>query len=235
MSQSTATKSGDAGFFISSWSDHLSRLLNTIANGQVIRIVVGSVVQALTVLVLIAYVIFAVWRVFSILFGEYAKHLMFSEGLGAILAFVFGLLAVITCCLVAWIRGGDIRKMPDQDFTVLAISARLIRMYGEITLVGSLVIGLLALLLTWLDALGMLAMFTLGGGAWLLQSFSLIGNRFIGGIFLMIGVWVYGFALLLLCYLIAEFLSVLFTIAFDMRRIRDVAESSVKGRAVEPI
>lgn len=200
------------------WS--LRPLLDAIGQGDVFRIIVSIVVQALAVLTVLIGVVALVRLTWSVLSNDPS----FSWGLGALLTFVFGTAALVAAAHVMWLRAGDIRKLDSAEFTVVPIAALLIRLNGEVTFVISLILGVLGMLLVWLGA-GRLA-----DGPIAPLSPAVFDNRFLQAFVTLIASAAWGFFVLLVSYLIAELLSAIFSIAINTERLaRDRLKEEREG------
>ncbi len=180
--------------------------LTAMNRGPVLRNTLGFLVQLGAVLVGI--------RLFIDWCGTWPeiKHMSFVEGLGFalfLLGFLYGgFLALETM----FVRGGQIRELPESDYVVSPIVGLLVAMLGEMTFVLFAVMSVPAMISVWCDTAAASVLPVL----WQWRS----GNDFLNGISIFLSCWLTGLFSLVVTRWLKEWTLAVIQIAQDVHVIR---------------
>ncbi len=180
--------------------------LAALNQGPTLRKVLGFLVQLGAVV--LAFRFFVGWcRMWPII-----KHASFLEGLGFVV-FLLGLLyGGFLALQTMFVRGGNIRELPESDYVVSPIVGLLAAMLGEMAFFFFAVMSLPAMVGVWCGSRG-------GAGLPVLwQSYS--GNAFVNGISLFLSCWLTGLFSLVVTRWIKEWTLAVVQIAQDVHAIR---------------
>lgn len=192
-------------------------LLDTVTDGHVMRKVIGFGVQTMGFAVglglLLSWV--GLWSMVGTL------ELWGNLALTATQIVLLG--AIIKVVQVMYVRGDDIRQLPDSDFTMMSIFATLVRLPGEAALAFFTFMSIPALLLVWSGAGHIISLF----GVPVLNA-----HWGISGVVAMTTCWIIGFTSFVAFALVSEIVSALFNIAHDLRCTRRCLESNEQNIAM---
>lgn len=176
-------------------------VLDSLNNGGIIRGVFGNAVKIYAVLI---GIVFLGWwlRTFTIL-GD----ISFLGGIALLIWQLFFPVAGFLCLKAIFLRGSDIKNMPDSEFIISPIIALFITLHGEIAFIFLGVMSIPATLLFWLGASSVLPV-------------DLLGDGFIGGIVVFVASWVAGFCIYCISRFIREWTMALFSIARNVDIIK---------------
>ena len=175
--------------------------LDALNNGGIIRQAFGRFVQLYSVI--IGYFFIKTWAgLFS-----WLEYLNFLQGFAAIIWQLFSLVAVLLCLKVIFLRGSDIVKLPDSDYTVSKILALFITMHGEVAFLFLGIMSVPATILVWLA----------GSSGMVPVPF---GTGFLGGIYTFAGFLIIGFLTYCATRWIRESLIAIFSIAHNVDLIK---------------
>lgn len=188
-------------------------LLDSITDGHVMRKAVGRIVQAMAFAVGFAMLLswIGLWYMIGDLAPMAALALTFTQ-----IVLVGAMIKVVQ---IIYHRGEDICQLGESDFSMMAVFATLARVPGEAALVFYGLLSLPALLLIWSGAGHIVALFGV----------PVLGIHWsIAGVVAMITCWLIAFASFVVFALAAEAVSALFTIAHDLRCMRQHSEAQHK-------
>jgi hypothetical protein len=190
------------------------RLLEYISHGGLFRkivagfLVLGAVLSGLAML--------AVGVVLALQYFNYGGIAI----LGGLIAFpvaIFGGYLMVHTYLV---RARSVKDLGASDYTVIPIMAILLKLNGEIGLIGGLMYGLQGMLLAWFlgqnPLTSLTSAYSYGYGGY---SSSPAEGFILGILFLVVSV-VFGFVSLLVNYLLSELVGIFADIARDVRAMR---------------
>ncbi len=211
----------------SSQSSSFRQILDALPRGQVLRDLVGRTVRILAVLVFIGGFLGLAWTTIRLYQSTYWP---FGQATAVAFIMVGEVIFLAAACRVAYLRGEDILHLNDSQSTMMSICVLLLRLYGEISLILYLVAGILMFFSLWLidshpNSLQASFLYDI-----LYSRVSLpLGMRpemgFIGALAALLSLWIAGVVTLLVCYFLAELISILSNIADNVRRARVAAES----------
>lgn len=143
------------------------------------------------------------------------KNMSFVEGLGFAL-FLLGLLYGGFLALeTMFIRGGNVRELPESDYVVSPIVGLLVAMLGEMAFVFLGIMSVPAMVGVWCGTMAMPALPLL----WQWQS----DNTFLNGVSTFLSYWLTGLFSLVAARWLKEWTLAVIQIAQDVRTIRDKA------------
>lgn len=188
-------------------------VLDSLNNGGIIRSVFGNAVKIYSVLMGIA-LLYWWFRTFTIL-GD----ISFLGGIALLIWQLFFPVAGFLCLKAIFLRGGDIKNMPDSEFIISPIIALFITLHGEIAFIFLGVMSIPATLLFWLGASSVVPIDFLDAGI-------------MGGLLVFVSSWVVGFSIYCMSRFIREWTMALFSIARNVDIIQQNNTES-KKHAVE--
>ena len=119
--------------------------LDALNSGGIIRQTFGRFVQAYSIIIGILFLNF--WlEAFSNL-----EYLDFFQGIALIIWQLSSPIAVFLCLKAVYLRGSDIIKLPDSEYTISPIIALFITLHGEIAFIFLGVMSIPAMVLVWLS------------------------------------------------------------------------------------
>lgn len=181
--------------FISS-ATNIRPILDKLNQGRIVRNVIGVYVQANTLLLGLLTL--------SVCVASFAllSQVNFLGGAAVLLWVMFLLYATFLCMKVLFIRGKEIRQLPDSEFTVSPIIATMITTAGEMVFITLAVMSLPAMLVVWMagDVAYAVVPLTPGSGVF-------------AGIMVFIACWIAGFLFYLISRWIREWTLAIFSIA----------------------
>jgi hypothetical protein len=179
--------------------------LEALNRGPVLRKGLGFLVQLAAVL--LALFAFSDWcRMWPVL-----RHQSFVEGLGYALMLLGLLYGGFLALQTMFVRGGQIRELPESEFVAAPIAGMLAALWGEMLFLFLAIVSAPVMVGVWCESRGVsIPLFWRGNS----------DNRFLDGLFLFLSCWITGFAALVAGRLIKEWLSAVIGIAQDVRAIR---------------
>lgn len=196
------------------------RLLEYISNGGLFRkivagfLIMGAVLSGLAML--------AVGVILALQYFNYGGIAI----LGGLIAFpvaIFGGYLMVHTYLV---RARSIKELGASDYTVIPIMAILLKLNGELGLIGGLMYGVQGMLLAWFLGQNPMTSLTSAYGYGYGGYSSSPAEGFILGILFLVVAVVFGFLSLLVNYLLSELVGIFADIARDVRAMR---KSSAEG------
>lgn len=191
----------------------IPRLIEYISHGSLFRRIVAGFLVAASGITALSGLAFAV-----VLFIGYVDRggLAILGGLASLPLMLVGTYMFSHAYLV---RARTVRDMPESEYTVIPIMSILLKLAGELGLIGGVVGGVQGLLMTWflgssplagmMNPYGGYGYYGMGGG-----------EAFILGVIFLIGAIIYGFVILLVNYLLSELVVIVADIARDVRALR---------------
>lgn len=173
-------------------------MLEAMSNGSLIRNVISMFVRILAIVIGVAALVFWV-RVW----GDIGNN-GFWGGVGLFIWQLVFPVAAFVSLKVVYLRGVDIRDMPDSRFTVAPIVANLIAMKGEAAFAFLAIMSVPAMFVAWFI------------GSPLVQVCPMIGFGFWAGPATFVAFWVLGFVFMLVTRAIQEWTLAIFSIASDV-------------------
>lgn len=173
-------------------------MLEAMSNGSLIRNVISMFIRILAIV--IGFAALVVW----IRCWGFIGMAGFWGGVAVFLWQLVFPVAAFVSLKVVYLRGVDIRDMPDSRFTVAPIVANLIAMKGEAAFAFLAIMSVPAMFLAWF------AVSPLG------QICPMIGSGFWAGPATFVAFWVWGFVFMLVTRAIQEWTLAIFSIASDV-------------------
>lgn len=173
-------------------------MLEAMSNGSLIRNVISMFVRILAVVIGVAALV--VWiRVWG-----YIGNFGFWGGVGLFIWQLVFPVAAFVSLKVVYLRGMDIRDMPDSRFTVAPIVADLIAMKGEAAFAFLAIMSVPAMFMAWF------------AGSAMRELCPMAGSGFFAGPAVFVAFWVIGFVFMLVTRAIQEWTRAIFSIAKDV-------------------
>jgi hypothetical protein len=185
------------------FATNIRPILEKLNQGAIIRNVIGLFVQCCAILLGLAA--FGLW-IGSLELFEYVN---FFGGIALLLWLLFFLYAAFLCVKVLFIRGKEIRQLPDSEFTVSPIIATLITTFGEMLFIALAVMSVPAMLVIWMAR----------DIAYILIPLA-PGDSFFAGVAVFLSCWISGFLLYLFARWIREWTLAIFSIARNVDLIQ---------------
>lgn len=173
-------------------------MLEAMSNGSLIRNVISMFVRIMAVVIGVAA--FVVW---IRCWGDIGNN-GFWGGVGMFIWQLVFPVAAFVSLKVVYLRGMDIRDMPDSRFTVAPIVANLIAMKGEAAFAFLAIMSVPAMFVAWFI------------GSPLVGVCPMIGSGFWAGPATFVAFWVIGFVFMLVTRAIQEWTLAIFSIASDV-------------------
>jgi hypothetical protein len=197
----------------------METVLEKISQGQFFRKAFAIVLQIMAVVIVMAALVawINVWKSIS----GYESEAIFG-------IIIFQLLFVIAIYMVVHIlliRAGNIKALPDSDYTVIPIVSITLKLFGEIYASFVTVISIGGGILTWF--IGSNALYMIKGSAPFFPSYG-SGEGFWGGLVFIAGGLLSAFVGLVFFYFLAEAVIVLVDIARNIKMTREIAEQYKK-------
>jgi hypothetical protein len=199
----------------------MEAVLEKISQGQFFRKAFAVALQVLAVVIVMAAIVawITVWKSIS----GYSAEAIF----GIIIFQLLFVIAVYMVVHILLIRAGNIKALPDSEYTVIPIVSITLKLSGEIYASFVTVISVAGGILTWF--IGSSAFYMIKRSA-PLPFFSSYGSgeRFWAGLVFMAGGLFSAFVGLVLFYFLAEAVVVLVDIAKNIKMTREVADQNKK-------
>jgi len=173
-------------------------MLEAMSNGSLIRNVISMFVRILAIVIGVAALVFWVrcWG--------FIGMAGFWGGVGVFLWQLVFPVAAFVSLKVVYLRGMDIRDMPDSRFTVAPIVANLIAMKGEAAFAFLAIMSVPAMFMAWF------------AGSAMREVCPMAGSGFFAGPAVFVAFWVIGFVFMLVTRAIQEWTLAIFSIASDV-------------------
>lgn len=204
------------------WLYDMRVFLACMARGAVLRRTIVVLVYAVTALVVLGFLDgwFTLWKELG--------HASFFAGLAVIVFQLGALYAAALAVQIIHLRLQEVLNYPETaEYVVMPVVSAILRMSGEATFVFCAAISVPAMVVVWLA----------GVDTWWTQLslYDLEERGFFAGICVLAALWFLGFCVLLYCYLLAEFISVLFTLANRTSAIHALLVHQTQPTAPEPV
>ncbi len=179
--------------------------MTAMSRGPIIRQVLGGLVQAAAVLM--AVLLFIDWcRMWRAI-----RWMSFVEGVGYFVLLLGLLYGGFLALQTMFVRGGQIREMPESDYVVAPIVGLLAAMWGEMTFLFLAAMSVPAMIAAWCASQSVPLPLIWSRGS---------QNDFLDGIFVFLACWITGFVALVIGRWIKEWVLVIIQIAQDVHAIR---------------
>jgi hypothetical protein len=181
-------------------------VLSAMNRGPVLRKTLSFLVQLGAVLIGIR--LFIDWcRMWPVI-----KHSSFVDGLGFALVLLGMLAGGVLALQTMFIRGGNIRELPESEYVVSPIVGLLVAMFGEMAFVFLGVMSVPVMVGTWCGTMAIPALPLL----WQMQG----DNTFLNGISIFLSCWLTGLFALVVARWLKEWTLAVIQIAQDVHVIR---------------